>query len=289
MKRQTRDKAIHGIIKILQCLIPKLPLPITEKIGVLLGLIVFHTAKKGRNRAIKQIKAVLKLSEKDATKVARDNFVHLGKSVVEFLYFPKLNKRLLDRLIPNVQGKEHLDRAVAMGKGVIILTGHIGNWELGAAWLSLNGYKLNVVAASQGDEFVDQTIFSYREKTGTKVIPKNRSLKGIVKALQRKELLGMLIDQDAKTNGVIVDFLGLPASTPTGITSLGRKFECPIVPLFTIRQKDNTFKLEILPPVFAGEDEQTLAMLNDILSRYILKYPEQWIWFYQRWKSTNSI
>ena len=289
LKKQTRDRLIHGAIKLLQWIIPKLPLPIAEKVGVIIGIIVFHLAKKGRNRAIKQLMVVLKLPKDKATKVARNNFIHLGKSIVEFLYFPRLDGELLKRVIPDVQGKTHLDEAIAMGNGVIILTGHIGNWELGAAWLSMNGYRLNVVAASQGDEFVDNTIFSYREKTGTRVIPKNRSLKEIIKALQRKELLGILIDQDAKEKGVIVDFLGIPASTPTGITSLSRKFRCPIIPLFTIRQKNNRFSLEILPPIFATDDKHTLALLNNILGDYIKRYPEQWIWFYQRWNSTNPI
>lgn len=224
-----------------------------------------------------------------ARTIVRASYGNMGRSVAEVVHFSKFRGRL-DSFI-TVHGEENLRSAYERGKGVILLSAHLGNWEMGAGVLASRGYPMNAIGADQRDERITNLIMEKREALGVQTVSKGFDLKSAIRCLQRGEVLAILIDQDAKEKGVLVPFLGIPASTPYGPAKIAAKYGCALLPSFMIRRGTSIYHdLWLLPPPWpkghpepeeSMEDAMTLC--NDVVSEWITKYPEQWMWMARRW------
>jgi KDO2-lipid IV(A) lauroyltransferase len=127
-----------------------------------------------------------------------------------------------------------------------------------------------------------------RKGVGVTTIGKGFDLRGAIGCLRHGEILGVLLDQDAKEKGVVAPFLGLPASTPYGPVKLAQRMGSPIVPLFIVR-RDSVCRhdLYVLPPLEVTADvKASVTRCNDVISEWIARFPEGWLWLYPRWAST---
>ncbi len=193
------------------------------------------------------------------------------------------------------KGFEHLESAAQRKKGVIALTAHFGNWELLGAYVVHRGIPLRVVGTALQDPRIDALLVSTRNRAGYTNIARGKDTKEILRALQKGEALGMLIDQDTKVAGVFVDFFGIPAYTPTGPAVLASKYEVPIVPIFMWLKEDLTYQLECFPPLelsrtddAAHDIEVNTRKCSEAYEKIIRQHPEQWAWMHKRWKTRSK-
>lgn len=269
-----------------------LPHSAALSLGGSMGRMVFSLNKDKSSKAIIRCSKFLGCSLEVAREVVAKSYINLGRSVVEFLNLPKIGKKI-DEIV-SVHDIENLNDALACGRGVILLTAHLGNWELAAAYLGIKDYPMRAIGAEQRDARITKLISDVRASCGVETIGKGFDLRGAIRCLQEGNILGVLLDQDAKDKGIIAPFLGQPASTPYGPVKLAMKMRSPIVPLFIVRRKDNTHHdLYFLPSLeemvkdfYDRPIEENVRLCNDILSEWISRHPEQWLWLYPRWAST---
>jgi KDO2-lipid IV(A) lauroyltransferase len=274
-----------------------LPRKIALVLGVYVADLLFLLFPNERAKAIKNLTIAFgeEKSHAEILKICRNCFRNLGKGMMEVLQFPRLNVKNLGNLVI-FDGKQNLDHVLNLGKGIILVTAHFDNWELLAASLSLSGYGINAIVRPVRSPYLEKLVTRNRQNMGIRVIPRGASIKEALKCLKRNEILGILSDIDTKIDGVFVDFFGRPAYTPSGPVSIALKTGAVILPTFIIRQKDDSHKIIIEKPlelVNTG-DSETDKIINTenytkIIESYIRKYPEQWIWNHQRWRTKPKV
>lgn len=270
------------------------PLQMGVWFGSILGKLAFRCLRKEREKTLKHLRQSFgeEKSEEEILTIASSSFQNLGKSFFELLNLKKIKRKGIDKLV-TAEGIENLEAGLDNGKGVIWLTGHIGNWELMAAYVSAKGYPLSVIASSVYDHRLNHLLLKFRSDHHTKTILRgDRSAgKQILRCLRNNEVLGILIDQDIDADGVFVDFFGRLAYTPKGAASLALRMGAVVVPGFIIRQENGKHRITILKPVelsVTGDNEkdvfQNTCKFTKIIEDYVRKYPDQWVWMHRRWK-----
>ena len=287
---ELRWKIVSGALQILKIF----PLWCAVRLGAFLGLLLWAMSKKRVDKAEKRCVRALQIGVTTARKIVRGSYMNLGRSVLEFVVLPGSGRSM--RSIVHIHGEEHLQKAVASGGGVILLSAHMGNWEFGAAALAERGYPMNAIGADQRDDRITDRIIELRALCGVKTVSKGFDLKAAIRCLKQGEVLAILIDQDVRDKGVVVPFLGLPASTPYGPAKIACKLGSVILPSFMIRRGSSAeHDLYILPsPWEKGRPEpdesveHAMLLCNDLISEWIRRFPEQWMWLYPRWASTSE-
>lgn len=291
-KKQSAQDNIWRILGFLSGLFRMLPHVPALALGAGLGRLLHLLSRKKVDAAEARCVKAMGIGITLARNVVRKSYVNLGRSIAEFLRFPSIGEKL-DSLV-EVHGEENLRDALDRGKGVILLTAHFGNWEMAAAALSRCGFPMNAIGAEQRDPRVTDRIAELRESFGVRTISKGFDLKAAIRCLKRGEVLGILLDQDPRQKGMVVPFLGLPASTPYGPVKLAQKLGAAVVPLFIVRGEDGVHHDLHLLPALQGEGqspfgenlERDVIQCNDLISEWIRKHPEHWLWLYPRWAST---
>jgi len=297
MKIKTRRYYIYHTARILFFLLRLIPRKVSLVIADFLALAAFRVLTKHREVTISNLNEVFDGDRRKSIRIAKEVFKHLAKTGVDWIKLTSLNKNDIDSLVTEVHGIEHLDKAVAEGKGVILLASHFGNWELLSIYLYGKGYKGAIVARRIYFHKYDDFLTKLRGRFGAHVIYRDESPKKVLRVLKKGQILGVLADQDVDSvDGVFVDFFGKPAYTPTAPVKLGMATGASLVPAFMIREKDNTYKLvlEEAISVSSGENVQEdvkryTQAWTEVLERYIKQYPEQWVWVHPRWKSRQQV
>lgn len=225
--------------------------------------------------------------------VARECFVKIAKNAADVIRSRRWDEYELADMVREVEGEEHFDEALRKGRGVIGLTGHVGNFELCAAWFSaVKKAPLSVLGRRLYDDRIDQMVIEHRERWGMENIPTD-SPKRIVEALREGRVLGVLMDLDSsRVAGYFVPFFGHPAKTAAGVITIGRRTRSPVVPIALFRRFDDYYKLVILPafeiPYSENKERDVMEALtecNRALECLINIDPTQWAWIHDRWKS----
>ena len=263
-------------------------------LGGFLARLAYLIIRDARKRTITNLGLAFgeRLGKKELHRLGAQVFSNLGKNVVDAVRLRKMSLEDLDKII-KIEGSEHFREAYQLGKGVIGLTGHIGNFELMAAYFSLKGYRTSVVGRELYDPRLDRLLVRNRETVNMENIPSSAGVKPIIRALRAGRLLGLLADQDSsRVRGVFVDFFGKPARTPAGPGLLAYKTGSPIVPMAILREGKNRYKIVVKPPLqlgFSGDREKDLADViqeyTRVLESIIREHPAQWLWMHDRWRS----
>lgn len=269
-----------------------LPRKILLRIGCLFGSIVFKFSSHQRIIAYDNIRHSLNLHDERQVKLyIKRCYQNLGKTVVEFMRFPKTSQKLIQEYV-EFEGIHHIENALSLGNGAIILTGHFGNWELLAASISTKIAPLTPIVREIRSPRLNDLVKEYRKKAGYSTIDRNTGVRDALRCLRSNNLLGIVADVDTTVNGVFVDFFGRPAYTPYSPIVFALKTGAAILPAFIIRQPDGSHKAIIEPPmVLEQTDEKEQDIIENtqkftkIIETYIRKYPEQWIWMHERWKT----
>jgi len=258
-----------------------------------LGSLAYSVVPGSRRVALANLKLVYGESHSDEElgRIARAAFRNLGRICYDFARMRKQTREGLGGMI-TIKGKHHLDRALARGKGVVALTGHIGNWELMGAYYSLNGYPLNVLATRMKNAPVNQLLLGLRKSAGLRVLERSGELMGAVRALRRGEMLGVLVDLDTSVESVIVDFLGRPAKTAAGYVKLATVTGASLVPMAMLMREDGRYEIQVNEAIGITGNRDSLKSDVELCSKavedFIRQEPTQWIWMHKRWKSVCS-
>lgn len=230
-------------------------------------------------------------SEAELRAIARGCYQHLGKCLTEFIRLPALTPEEIRR-VTDLKGTEHIEAALARGKGIIILTGHLGNWELTGARLAVEGYPLTVIARPQRDTALTEYILRTREAAGMRVLHRDAAVRRSLKALRSNQVLGILLDQNAGEDGIFVEFFGHLASTAPGAAAFALRTDAAVLPTYSWRNPDNRLSIVIeepVPLIRTGDRDHDIlvntAHYTKIIENQIRVHPEQWFWLHKRWKS----
>ncbi len=280
-------------LRVLMSLTRRLAPARAARLGDVLGALVFHVTGMRKKLVMEHMARVFGLTgdSDELRDMSRSVYRQLGRTAVEHARL--LSGRtadLRDRL--SVSGEEYIARAREGGRGVILITGHFGYWELLGATVALLGYPITVVAKKLHNPAVDRLVHAGRERMGMAVATMDSAPSAVFKALRRNECVGLLADQDAGSGGVFVDFLGRRASTYQGPALFALRTGSPIVPCFIIRSGPERHRVCFEAPIEAiptGDEPADIARITqaytDVLARYIMDYPDHWFWVHRRWKT----
>ena len=268
-------------------------------IGAGLGALAFRLLRKERQKTISNLTTAYS-GERSAAGIkgmAREVWINLGKSAVEFAI--KMGQKNPEEFFRGleVHGAEYLQQAYQKGKGILCLISHIGCWEGTALSLPMLGYPASyAIGKKLGNEKLNALLMESRGRKGVETLARGTSYKTMLRVLAENSLVGILIDQDTDVRGVFVDFYGKPAYTPIGAAMLAMDSGAPVLPMFYLKKPDDTYEFIIekeLPLVMTGSrradmDENT-RFFHQIIEKYIKKYPTQWVWMHNRWKTTPEM
>jgi len=296
LRRATRDprnaalaRAIGGFSRALGAL----PMPAALAVGRGLGTAAHALLATPRRLAVAHMGlAFPELDLATRRRLVRATFRHAGQAFAELSLFEKILRR------PDyvrLEGAEALDTALARGRGAIAVTGHVGNWELLAAWAAAIGYPITVVVRRVNDLRFHSLIVRFRAAAGVEVLVRDdpRFVAAVGDALRRNRVVAMLIDQDTRGAGVFVPFFGRPAHTPPGAALLALRARVPVVTAFIERRPEGGHLVRVapvpaeLPRGREGVRELT-ARLTAAIEAQIRRSPAEWVWWHERWRKQPS-
>ena len=214
-------------------------------------------------------------------------FRNIARLLVALARFPQLNRSNIDEWI-EYRGLEHYLAAKQKGKGVLIATAHLGNWELSAFAHALLTEPMNVMVRPLDNGFIDRLIEKRRTLSGNRLIYKWDGARAVLRALRNNEAVGILIDQNtASSEGVFVDFFGRAACANVAFARLAQHSQATVIPGFAVWDETRArYLLHFLPPVeITGDDAADTRRLHQIIEEVIRQYPDQWMWIHRRWKT----
>lgn len=238
-----------------------------------------------------------RLTEQELKLLAQAFYSHLATSIKENLLMRLWSEKKI-KSKAKVLGTEYVAEALKQNKGMLVLTGHFGNWEFAPIAGILNFKMLQgrfyFVRRLLGTKWLEKLLFRRYYQAGLNVIPKKNALSKVCDALEDNSAVVFVLDQHASIeakDGIKVDFFGKPAGTYRSLATIARNMVVPVIPAQTYRLENGVHVLEFLPPLELIEGEsakQTLYLntqqYNHILEEMILRYPEQWMWLHKRWK-----
>jgi KDO2-lipid IV(A) lauroyltransferase len=263
----------------------------TDRAGNRLGRLLHRCSAKHRNRALSNLKlAFPEWTDERRAEVALRVFEHFGASLLDFL---RAESRSGSDCLKGVEieGLEHLREALDQGKGLLLIGAHFGNWERLPSILRSQGIELYVVARGSNDPKLDELVARLREASGVSVLPRGNAARAILKALRENKAVGLLPDQNGFET--FVTFFGKPAGTTLGPAVMHLRSGAPLVPVYCARLGTDRFRVWAeapLKPVDGMQDVQDALTqaVNDSIERAIRAYPDQWLWFHDRWKSARE-
>ena len=287
------EKIIIGAFEHLLKLIGLVPRKLAQRMADLLGRILFSVVKKHRRIAIGNLTYAFghEKQPQEIEKIARQVFINLVKVVFEVGWSLHLKESQFAEYF-KIDGYHHIKNAFEKGKGVLALTAHFGNWELLTVIGAMIKFPIDIVVRPLDFKPLDHFILNLRTRFGGKIIPKERSIHAIIRSLHRRDIVALLMDQNVDWyEGVFVDFMSHRACTSKGLALFALKTGAPVVPVFMVREKSG-FRAEFGPEIVTvktGDRQKDIETntqeYNRVIENFIRRYPDQWFWVHQRWKT----
>ncbi len=273
-----------------------IPLAANYFLGYVVGNLLYFVLARHRRVALESLEiAFSDKSLAERRRMARHFFIFMSQGSFELLFVLKNPDKLFDI---RLQGKKHLDKALAKGRGVILVTAHIGSFPLLSLKLAKSGVPVHFVTRPMRDKRAGDYLFELRSSVGVKTIysyPRRECVNNIIQALRSNEVVILQMDQNFGTGGVWVKFFGKLAATPVGPVSLALRTKAAVIPAYIYKEKKGTHCIEIFPEeklIITESKEETVLKnvitLTRIIQSWVTKYPCQWSWIHKRWKSRPS-
>lgn len=270
-------------------------------LGITKGLMAFSLffLFKRRNIALENLRRVFfqEKTDYEIQRLVKKCFMSAATSIAELVYFATHPSLFDNKII--FENKEYISQALSQGKGAVLVSGHFGNFPLMFSHVARAGFPTSVIIRPPRDKKVFKYFKQLKAYSCFRSInahPKKQCVIESLRALRAKELLFVLLDQHAGgAGGVMVDFFGQKAATATGPVVFALRTQAPIVPIFMVRQPDDTHKIIVEPPLLVEQgvtEEETLvknvSRITQIIERYVRQYPQEWGWMHRRWKSSST-
>lgn len=214
-------------------------------------------------------------------------FRSIARLLATFARFPRMNRENIHEWI-RYEGLEHYLEAKQAGRGVLIATAHLGNWELSAFAHALMTEPMHVMIRPLDDPALDRLVEARRRLSGNHLIIKWYGARSVLRALRENEAVGVLIDQNtALEEGVFVDFFGTPACANPAFAKIAARTGAAVIAGFALwSDEERRYILRFYPPIeIMGDAKEDTARLQNLIEQVIREYPGQWLWIHRRWKT----
>jgi KDO2-lipid IV(A) lauroyltransferase len=287
-----RDAVFYYAISRAFYLLGLIPQKTAARLSRIMGRIWFVSDRRHRQVALSNLSRVYgdRLGAGQIRSMARNVFCNLVMLVFEIGWSLHIKDSDIKKHF-RFRGMGNLQRALQEKKGVLILTAHIGNWELLIDAAGRIGMPISAIYRPLEFGPLDRFFIDLRRRSGATLFSKKSAMLGVMRSLKKNALIGVLLDQNSRRkHGVFADFFGTPASTSKGLALLARKTGAPVVPLFLVRDS-GYFLAEFgkpLPKIMTGDKNKDIKaatlIYNKVIEDIIMRYPEQWFWVHRRWK-----
>jgi KDO2-lipid IV(A) lauroyltransferase len=271
-----------------------MPRGLARLLAGLLDLLVYGLAGRLRRVGTRNLELALpELSPKARKEILRGVYRHLGWQLVEFCrmrrYTPENTRDWL-----RTEGLEHYLAAQARGKGVLVITGHLGAWELSSFYHSLMGHPMGMVIRRLDNRRLDAFVNGIRCLHGNFVLHKDDFGRGLLKTMHEGGTVGILMDTNmTPPQGTFVEFFGIQACTATGLAHVARKTGASVLPGFMVWEaREQRYVLHFGPEVEIPRTEDVATdilagtqLCTSMIESWIRRYPDQWLWIHRRWKT----
>jgi Kdo2-lipid IVA lauroyltransferase/acyltransferase len=275
-------------------LIGALPRRLARLAGAAVGAVAWWVLPKLRRTGERNLElAYPEMPAADRTRLLRRLYRYLGWQLGEFCQMPRYTREnTRDRV--RYEGLENYLAAQERGQGVLIVTGHLGAWELSSFWHSLMGYPMTMVIRRLDNARVDRLVNDIRCLHGNRVVHKDDFARGLLQAMKRGDTVGILMDTNmTPPQGVFVPFFGVPACTASGLARVALRTGAAVLPGFLVWEaSEQRYVLhfgEEIPLLATGNDEQDVvantAQFTAAIEGFVRRYPDQWLWVHRRWKT----
>ena len=270
----------------------RLPDSLVGAAGRTLGLLAYCAWARVRKVALSNLSdAYPEKTPRQVQALARSTFANWGCFVLEFLRLPAYSPEELHRRV-TVEGREYAESALERRNGVILATGHLGCFEMGAAYAASEGYGVSVIVRYAKTQELTEGVTRLREKAGYRVLAYDARGFRAMRCLKNNEIVCILTDQDSGPNGTFVDFFGRPASTPPGPAILACRSGAALIPAWVVQERPGHHRIILEPeiplPSSHPTPEQVQSLTQEMTRRLeaiIRRYPDQWLWMHRRWKT----
>ncbi len=296
MRASWSDYLEFAIFRLAYGLFGSLPRGLAIRLGAWLGELFYVFDVPHRRIALRNLAIAFPgKSDVECRAILRRSCRNLGRLGAEFCHLRRLTPTSVRRHV-SVEDRERWEHvfAVARQRGAVILTGHVGNFELLAYAHGLLGHPVTLVYRSMRNPLVDRVVVELRGRAGTHSLAKSAAAKAALRALRGRGMVAIPADQNqTRRNGVFVDFFGVPASTTPGPARLAMHTGCAVFPLFLLREgESNSHRIVVLPEVeLVRTDDREADIIantqrcNAVLEQVLRDHPDQWIWFHKRWRT----
>jgi len=287
------DLVIFSFFRLLLGLFFLLPRRLCLLAGSALGTLLFYADNRHRRLALENLNKAFgkELSSAELRQIARNSFKHFGLVIADNLKWTHLGESRREKLLA-IEGEEYIHRALEEGKGVLLFSAHLGNWEVASSAISKIG-RLSVVARPLDNRLLEKELARFRDSLGVRVISKHQAARPILQSLRRNEIVAILIDQNVlRSQAVFVDFFGLPAATTPSLASFYLRARSPLLPVFCYSTPSSSYLIKVGKPLeieLTGDSKQDVLKITQcstkIIEAEIRDHPSSWFWFHNRWKT----
>lgn len=285
-------------------LVAMVPQGMADRLALPVGMLLHRVLTSRRRVAEQNINSTLEYMRSqpewncplpDAAAIASAVFQSIGRSLLEVcrLYHGR-GAALVERI--EVRGREHFEAARALDKGLVFLTGHCSNWELGAlAFGKLFNVPVSVVARRQNNPYLNRMVERMRMSYDNSIIYKQNALRNMLSVIRKKGVIGLLVDQAVlPEEGCLISFLGRPAWASRVPVVLARKTGVPVLPVFMHREAER-YVIDIQPMLVFSQDtgddmtQADVQRYSSVIEQAIIRHPADWYWVHRRWKRTEGL
>jgi KDO2-lipid IV(A) lauroyltransferase len=284
----------YGAVMAARAAVHPMPMGLVLAVGTALGR-AFHAADGAHRRlALKNLEAAFPgRAAAERSAIARDMFAHFGRLLTVLLKFSTMRP---DQMLARVEfeGDERVRAAHALGKGVLLFTGHFGYWEINALVHALTLQPMSVLARPLDNPLLHDLLERVRGRTGNGVIYRRGAVRRVLRALAANQAVAVLIDQHIQTaDAVYVDFFNRPAATTSALAALAMRTGAPVIPVFALPLPGGRFRMvyehAVDPPRADSPDalRDFTQRCTDVLEMYVRRYPGLWLWMHRRWRDVE--
>jgi len=262
----------------------------SERFGERLGRLVFRLAKSRRKLTLANLEmAFPEKTSEERLVIAKGVFEHFGRLLCDFV---RTDQRPKDEVLSCVEidGFNDVHEMFPPGQGMLLLTGHFGNWERIAQYMVLKGYEMSVVVRDANDDELNQLVLNMRRAAGLEIISRGNAARQVLTNLKKQRVIAMLPDQNADES--FLPFFGKPCGTVLGPGVLAQRARAPVYFAFCYRTGPGKYRIRLIDHI-KGEQmgeftpEQIMARFNLALEKIVREFPDQYLWMHNRWKTAR--
>ncbi|HUL44795.1 MAG TPA: lysophospholipid acyltransferase family protein [Bacteroidota bacterium] len=289
-----RERLELAAFQAVRWLVLALPLKSAQRLGMFIGRVAYTLISSRRTVALNNLRhAFPEKSRRELETIAKGAFQNYGIALMELLWFPHLTESSIRSLL-HPQNLDLIERRFSEGKGMVMLSGHFGSWELIALGMAhLCGHPFTVIVQTQSNVRIDAIINRHRCLFGNRVVPMNLSVRESLKTLHEGGIVAIAPDQSGPMEGVFVNFFGRRVASHQGPAALALRSGSAMMMGFMVRQPDLTYDViveQVNTDNLHGSQAENVEELTQrhtaLLESYIRKYPDHWLWMHRRWKHT---